>query len=136
MDGGEGLGGNPFGALDSAGLPDGGSVGAGTVGKGGSRKRKAAIVDDGTEGAGSGKSRGRVDVRREKSGRGGKTVTVLFGFKGIANEEKIALAKSIQKSCGVGGAVKDGNIEIQGDKREEAAEALEKAGFRVVFAGG
>lgn len=82
------------------------------------------------------KSRGRLDVGRQKTGRGGKTVTVATGFKGIANDEKVSLAKTIQKRCGVGGAVKGGNIEIQGDKREEVKEILEDAGFRVVFVGG
>ena len=32
--------------------------------------------------------------------------------------------------------VKDGRIEIQGDKREEVARILSQAGFRPVFAGG
>lgn len=82
------------------------------------------------------KNRGRLDVKREKSGRGGKTVTVVSGWKGISIEEKTELAKLIQKRCGVGGAVKNGAIEIQGDKREEARAVLEGAGFRVVFAGG
>lgn len=82
------------------------------------------------------KSRGRVDIIREKSGRGGKTVTVITGFVGIGLPEKEALAKKMQKACGVGGTVKDGRIEIQGDKREAIAEILKQAGFRPVFAGG
>lgn len=81
-------------------------------------------------------SRGRVDILREKAGRGGKTVTVVTGFTGIGLPEKEALAKKIQKACGCGGTVKDGRIEIQGDRREEAAKILEEAGFRPVFAGG
>jgi hypothetical protein len=35
-----------------------------------------------------------------------------------------------------GGTIKDGRIEIQGDKREEVAKILVAAGFRPVFAGG
>jgi translation initiation factor 1 len=42
----------------------------------------------------------------------------------------------MQKVCGVGGTVKDGQIEIQGDKRKEVARILEEAGFKPVFAGG
>ena len=42
----------------------------------------------------------------------------------------------MQKACGTGGTVKDGHIEIQGDKRAEVAKILEEAGFRPVFAGG
>jgi translation initiation factor 1 len=77
-----------------------------------------------------------VDIVRQTKGRGGKTVTVVTGFVGIGLPEKEQLAKKMQKSCGVGGTVKEGRIEIQGDKREEAARILTEAGFRPVFAGG
>lgn len=82
------------------------------------------------------KNRGRVDIIRQKAGRGGKTVTVITGFVGIGLPEKENLAKAIQRACGTGGTVKEGRIEIQGDKREEAARILTQAGFRPVFAGG
>lgn len=80
--------------------------------------------------------RGRVDIVRQTSGRGGKGVTVAKNFVGIGLAEKQDLAKKIQKSCGVGGTVKDGCIEIQGDKREEVKRILTEAGFQPVFAGG
>ena len=82
------------------------------------------------------KDRGRVDIIRQTAGRGGKTVTVVANFIGIGLPEKERLAKEIQKACGTGGTVKDGRIEIQGDKREEIARILTAAGFRPVFAGG
>ena len=82
------------------------------------------------------KSRGRVDIIRQKAGRGGKTVTVVTNFVGIGLPEKEQLAKTMQKRCGAGGTVKEGRIEIQGDKREEVARILTEAGFRPVFAGG
>jgi translation initiation factor 1 len=82
------------------------------------------------------KNRGRVDLTRETAGRGGKTVTVVSGFVGIGQAEKEALAKKMQRACGVGGTVKEGRIEIQGDKREQVAKILVEAGFRPVFAGG
>src|SRR4051812_6257844 len=89
-------------------------------------ERKAAAV----------KSRGRVDIIRQTAGRGGKTVTVVANFVGIGLPEKEQLAKQMQKACGTGGTVKNGKIEIQGDKREEVAKILTQAGFRPVFAGG
>jgi len=46
------------------------------------------------------------------------------------------LAKAMQRACGVGGTVKEGRIEIQGDNREVVARILTEAGFRPVFAGG
>ena len=109
-----GLGPNAFASLSSAGLPPGPA---------GSSKAPP-------------KNRGRVDIIRQKAGRGGKTVTVITHFVGIGLPEKEMLAKKMQKACGVGGTVKDGQIEIQGDKREEAAKILIAAGFRPVFAGG
>ncbi len=80
--------------------------------------------------------RGRVDIVRQTAHRGGKAVTVAKNFKGIGLPEKQELAKRMQKSCGVGGTVKDGCIEIQGDKREEMKRILTEAGFKPVFAGG
>jgi translation initiation factor 1 len=82
------------------------------------------------------KNRGRVDITRQTAGRGGKTVTVVSGFVGIGLPEKEQLARRMQKVCGCGGTVKDGCIEIQGDKREPVAKILAAAGFRPVFAGG
>ena len=111
---------NPFAKLSSAGLPPGPPAQAATnAGEEPPRK-----------------SRGRVDILRNTAGRGGKTVTVVTNFVGIGLPEKEKLAKEMQKTCGAGGTVKDGRIEIQGDKREEVARILTKAGFRPVFAGG
>jgi translation initiation factor 1 len=82
------------------------------------------------------KNRGRVDIRRQTAHRGGKTVTVISGFVGIGLPEKEKLAKEMQKRCGTGGTVKEGRIEIQGERRAEVARILSEAGFRPVFAGG
>lgn len=89
-----------------------------------------------TASTGQAKNRGRVDIIRQTAHRGGKTVTVVTGFIGIGQDEKERLAKEMQKACGVGGTVKEGRIEIQGDKRDDVARILAKAGFRPVFAGG
>jgi translation initiation factor 1 len=119
-DGGQGLGQNPFGALNAAGLP---SV---PVPLGQNPKSK---ID-------STRNRGRVDIKRTTAGRGGKTVTLVTGFVGIGQPEKESLAKKMRNACGCGGTVKDGDIEIQGDQREKIAQILTEAGFRPVFAGG
>lgn len=81
-------------------------------------------------------TRGRVDIVRQTAHRGGKAVTVAKNFTGISLTEKQELAKKLQKACGSGGGVKDGCIEIQGDKREEMKRILTEAGFQPVFAGG
>ena len=111
-----GFGNNPFGALSSEGLPPG----------------PAEIASPSKQK----KNRGRVDILRQTAHRGGKTVTVVTNFVGIGLPEKEKLAKQMQKSCGCGGTVKEGRIEIQGDKREEVARILTEAGFRPVHAGG
>lgn len=82
------------------------------------------------------RNRGRVDILRSTAHRGGKTVTVVTGFVGISQLEKERLAKEMQKSCGAGGTVKEGRIEIQGDHRDAVSRILTEAGFRPVFAGG
>lgn len=82
------------------------------------------------------KNRGRVDILRQRAHRGGKTVTVVTRFVGIGLAEKEKLARQMQKAFGTGGTVKEGRIEIQGDKRDEVARILIEAGFRPVFAGG
>lgn len=132
-DGGGGLGQNPFAALDSSGLP---SVGPRDKAASGGAALPEGGGNQGAAAAPAAKNRGRVDIVRTTAGRGGKTVTVVQGFVGIALVEKEALAKRMQKSCGCGGTVKDGKIEIQGDKREEVARILSEAGFRPVYAGG
>lgn len=129
-DGGKGLGQNPFAALSGAGLP---SVPAASP----PSKPPATGTAGGSHAASKPqKNRGRVDVRRETGGRGGKTVTVVDGFVGIGLPEKEQLAKKMRAACGCGGTVKDGAIEIQGDQRETVARILTEAGFRPVFAGG
>ena len=74
-------------------------------------------------------------IRREKKGRGGKTVTVVMDLQLTPGDMK-ALSKTLKKKCGTGGAVKDGNIEIQGDQRERIAEELQKLGYKTKFVGG
>lgn len=69
-----------------------------------------------------------IVFRLEKSGRGGKTVTVLDGFP--RNEEYLKnLTKELKAKCGVGGThlltEKSGIIEIQGDKRDQLKKILE-----------
>jgi translation initiation factor 1 len=78
---------------------------------------------------------GIVRVSLDTKGRKGKGVTVLTGILLKTNELK-GLAKSLKKKCGVGGAVKDGNIEIQGDHRDLLIKILTEQGYKVKRSGG
>ena len=44
---------------------------------------------------------------------------------------KAELLKKIKKSLGCGGTVKEGRLEIQGDKKAQTALLLEKEGYKV-----
>lgn len=76
-------------------------------------------------------------IRMEKSGRGGKVVTIASGFP--PNEAFLKdLTKRLKKACGTGGTHKivnaqgneEGVIEIQGDRREDVRAKLEAEGMR------
>ncbi|MBN4866720.1 MULTISPECIES: stress response translation initiation inhibitor YciH [Providencia] len=81
------------------------------------------------------KGDGIVRIRRETSGRKGKGVCVVTGLD-LDDAELTKLAAELKKKCGCGGAVKDGNIEIQGDKRDVIKQLLEAKGMQVKLAGG
>ncbi|MFL3654327.1 MAG: translation initiation factor Sui1 [Halioglobus sp.] len=78
---------------------------------------------------------GVVRLHRETKGRGGKAVTLIKGLP-LAGEELKSLAGQLKRKCGVGGAMKDNIIEIQGDQREFLKGELEKLGYTVKIAGG
>ena len=78
---------------------------------------------------------GIVRLHRATKGRGGKAVTVIKGLP-IAGDALKALAKQLKKKCGVGGALKGDEIEIQGDQREFLKGELENLGYSVKISGG
>lgn len=77
----------------------------------------------------------RVKVRREVAGRRGKAVTTVSGVP-IDDAGLKQLAGKLKKRCGVGGSVKGGVIEIQGDHRDVVVEVLKSEGYAPVLAGG
>lgn len=85
--------------------------------------------------AGGGAFSSVVRVSRETKGRGGKTATVAKGIA-LDNDALIVLSKKLKSSCGSGGTVKDGVIEIQGDHVEKVMALLQADGFKVKRAGG
>ncbi len=78
---------------------------------------------------------GIVRVGRTSKGRAGKTVTQITGLQ-LTPSELRDLAKELKRRCGTGGAVKEGVIEIQGDKRDVLCEELTRRNFKVKRTGG
>lgn len=74
----------------------------------------------------------RIHLLRHK---GNKVTTAIREFVG-SEEDLQALGKMLKQSCGAGGTVKDGEIQVQGDKRKEVAAKLEKEGYKFKLAGG
>jgi translation initiation factor 1 len=69
-------------------------------------------------------------VRVETKGRGGKTVTVVDELP--SNDAFLSqLARELKQACGTGGTVRDGAIELQGDRRQAVRELLTARGWRV-----
>jgi translation initiation factor 1 len=69
-------------------------------------------------------------LRMEKKGRGGKTVTVVYGLP--ENDEFLKdLSQELKRACGTGGAVVEGGVELQGDLRERVRDVLSKRGYIV-----
>ena len=76
-----------------------------------------------------------IKVRRETSGRKGKTATTLSEIP-LGEAETKVLAKRLKQHCGVGGTARGSSIELQGDHRDKVIAFLEKEGLRAVRAGG
>lgn len=77
----------------------------------------------------------KLYVSLDKKQRGGKKVTLIEGFQG--HEDDLAdLGKELKKLCGTGGAVKDGDILVQGDNRDKIVTYLQKEGYAVKRKGG
>lgn len=113
---------NPFGALNADGLP------SGPTPEQMQPKVKVAKIP---------KSKGRVEVRREKAGRGGKTVTTLREFStNIPLQDLEQMAFELKKSCACGGALKGRTIELQGDVCERVMTELVQRNYKPVRAGG
>ena len=120
--GGHALAANPFTTLDGSGLSKGEMKPPITLPEQKSVKEK---------------SKGRVAVRREKAGRGGKTVTTLKDFPShITLNTLQAITFELKKTCACGGTLKGRVVELQGDVCDRVSAELKLRGYQAVRAGG
>jgi translation initiation factor 1 len=115
---------SPFSSLNTTGLPEAPK----------SKLTSAKIIPKSRDRLGQGE---RLEIRREKSGRGGKTVTTIQGFPSYLGEaKKSKTLKSLKTSWGTGGSWNKNTMELQGDRRNEVYLWLKESGFSPVLAGG
>ncbi len=77
----------------------------------------------------------KLEAHLDKKNRGGKVATIIKGFQGTEEDLK-NLGKMLKTKCGVGGAVKDQEIIIQGNFRDKIMEILKSDGYNVKRIGG
>jgi predicted translation initiation factor SUI1 len=76
----------------------------------------------------------KLVLRREKKGRGGKTVTVVSGFN-MQSARLEDLSRTMRKALGCGSTVEEGTIVLQGDITDRTRTWLEKQGAKKVIVG-
>lgn len=111
---------------------------------GGSEAKKAELPAEGSKNAAAGAVRQNADeqlkiskiaLRRERAGRGGKTVTVVIFPKDYSGNV-LLLAKELRKSLGCGSSMEDGNVVLQGDLVERASDWFAKKGVKNISKSG
>lgn len=116
---------NPFAALHGAltDLPEGDAAQA----------QPAAAPEPAAQGTAHGLA-GKIVVRREKKGRGGKTATVIEGIA-RSPEDLGAMAKTMRKVLGCGAHIEGPNIVLTGEQTKRAQQWLLEQGARKVVVG-
>jgi len=74
----------------------------------------------------------KLIARKTRSGRGGKTVTLVEGLDGWSETQREGLMKDLKRSLGCGASMEDGVIAVQGDQRDRLAGWLTERGVKKV----
>lgn len=76
-----------------------------------------------------------IRIQATRSGRKGKTVTVITGLQ--HNPETLSkLLKNLKAQCGSGGTVKEDTLEIQGEHKQKLLDLLTQLGYQAKISGG
>ena len=80
---------------------------------------------------------GKIFLQHQRSGRGGKTVTLVSigEAKAEVRQNLEALLRELKKSLGCGGRIEDGRIVLQGEIADRASEWFVKMGAKAVKSG-
>ena len=76
-----------------------------------------------------------IRIQASRSGRKGKTVTVISGFE-CSPDKLTQLLKQLKSLCGSGGTLKENTLEIQGDQRQKLLTKLLELGYKAKISGG
>jgi translation initiation factor 1 len=79
-----------------------------------------------------GKQTARLTVEKRKRG---KIVTVIRGLAAAENDLP-GLLTQLKSTCGAGGTLKDGVLELQGSQLDRVRDAMQTIGYRVKVSGG
>lgn len=71
-----------------------------------------------------------LHVSVERKGRKGKTATIIDGFE-VDDDTVAEVARQLKQKIGTGGSSRGGEILLQGEWRERAAELLRGMGYKV-----
>lgn len=69
-----------------------------------------------------------LTISMERKGRGGKTATIIAGFD--SDTQARDAASALKKRLATGGSARGCEVLVQGDRRADAARALQAMGYK------
>ncbi len=92
--------------------------------------KEAVVTGDAKKAADPPTVKGRLSFNIQRKGKGGKTVTLVFGLQELELLEQMTLCSRVKNALGCGARFENGVLEIQGDQRTRALEWFTKQGFK------
>lgn len=74
-------------------------------------------------------AQGRLDIKLDRKGRAGKTATLITGWT-LPDEEVLRIAGVLKQKLATGGSASNGEILVQGDRRQRVLELLAGMGYK------